>query len=165
MGFELLADAGDARVVSEMARALGDLGVARGQMRDTFLRHDTLLLDELLCIHDEKTGGFIANCLVCGARLGEADDITLGHLRSLGMLLGRAFQIQDDILDAEGTGDTVGKKTRKDVLLGKGIVSLIGLDESKALLTTLEEDMLVITRRLTDKRFSDIVEFVVHRQH
>jgi farnesyl diphosphate synthase len=35
------------------------------------------------------------------------------------MLLGRAFQIQDDILDAEGTADTVGKKIRKDAVLGK----------------------------------------------
>jgi geranylgeranyl pyrophosphate synthase len=81
------------------------------------------------------------------------------------MLLGRAFQIQDDILDAEGTDDTVGKKTRKDASLGKGIVSLVGLSEAKGLLHTLEDEMLVITQRLTDKRFADIADFVVHRHH
>jgi geranylgeranyl pyrophosphate synthase len=165
VGWELLARAGDAQVIAEVAHALGDLGVARGQVRDTFLRHDELELPELLRIHDEKTGVFIALCLVCGARLGTGGETLLQKLRSLGILLGRAFQIQDDILDAEGTADTVGKKTRKDASLGKGIVSLIGLDESKILLATLENDMLAITRELTDARFGDIVDFVVHRQH
>ena len=70
MGFELLSRSGDPMVVTEIARALGDLGVARGQVRDTLLRHDTLTLDELLRLHDEKTGGFIASCLVIGAVLG-----------------------------------------------------------------------------------------------
>lgn len=56
MGFELLSRTGNAMVVGEIARALGDLGVARGQIRDTFLRHDALTLDELLRLHDEKTG-------------------------------------------------------------------------------------------------------------
>lgn len=64
LGFELLAEAGDIRIISEIARALGDMGVARGQVRDTFLRHDELSLDELLRLHDEKTGGFIAVSLV-----------------------------------------------------------------------------------------------------
>ncbi len=81
------------------------------------------------------------------------------------MLLGRAFQVQDDILDAEGTLDTVGKKTGKDVSLGKGIVSLVGLSEAKRLLHALEDDMLVITRDLVDSRFGDIVDFVIHREH
>jgi farnesyl diphosphate synthase len=55
IGFELLSESGDIRIISEIARALGDMGVARGQVRDTFLRHDTLSLDELLRLHDEKT--------------------------------------------------------------------------------------------------------------
>lgn len=165
VGFELLARAGDAHVIAEVARALGDMGVARGQVRDTFLRHDELSLDELLRIHDEKTGIFIAICLVCGAHLGGGDTTMIERLRSLGIYLGRAFQIQDDILDAEGTSDAVGKKTRKDASLGKGIVSLVGLSEAKRLLHTLEDDMLMITRDFTDSRFGDIVDFVVHREH
>lgn len=55
VGFELLAYAGDAQVITEVAHVLGDLGVARGQVRDTFLRHDELVEAELLRIHDEKT--------------------------------------------------------------------------------------------------------------
>lgn len=40
-------------------------------------------------------------------------------MREFGMLLGRAFQIQDDILDVEGNAAEVGKKVGKDVEMGK----------------------------------------------
>ena len=56
MGFEVIAQSGNIAAVTEIARAIGDIGVARGQVRDPFLRHDTLSLEELLRIHDEKTG-------------------------------------------------------------------------------------------------------------
>ena len=102
---------------------------------------------------------------MCGAYLGEADETILQKLRTLGMLLGRAFQIQDDILDAEGTSHVLGKKTRKDVSLGKGIVSLIGLAESKLLLVSLETEMFTIARDPSYSHFVDIIDFVVHRQH
>ncbi len=69
MSFELLGSLENPKVITELARALGDMGVARGQVRDTFLRHDTLIPDELLRIHDEKTGVFIAASLVIGTIL------------------------------------------------------------------------------------------------
>lgn len=100
-GIELLSETGDIRVVREITRSMGDLGVVRGQVRDTFLRHDTLALEELLRIHDEKTGVFIAASLVIGGYLAKASEEIIDKLRSFGMLLGRAFQIRDDILDYE----------------------------------------------------------------
>jgi geranylgeranyl pyrophosphate synthase len=165
MSFELLSTTGSASAVWVLARALGDFGVARGQVRDTFLRHDELSLEELLRIHDEKTGIFISACLTIATILWGGSNRVQQRMWELGKLLGRAFQVQDDILDAEGTLDTVGKKTGKDASLGKGIVSLIGLSEAKRLLCRLEEEMFVITWGLEDPRFADIVAFVVHRQH
>ena len=74
------------------------------------IRHDTLALEELLCIHDEKTGIFIAASLVIGAYAARASMEAVEHMREFGMLMGRAFQIQDDILDVEGDAHEVGKK-------------------------------------------------------
>lgn len=51
-------------MVKEIAQALGDKGVVLGQVRDTMLVQNTLSIDELMRIHDEKTGGFIASSLV-----------------------------------------------------------------------------------------------------
>lgn len=163
MGFELLARSRNVEVILEMAKAMGDMGVVRGQVRDTFLRHDTLSLEELLRIHDEKTGWFIASSLVIGALLADASPEKIEVFRTFGILLGRAFQIKDDILDHESDCATLGKAAGKDVALGKWIVSLVGIEQSRELLTQLEHDMLVLIDQFQDTRFRDIVEYVVHR--
>lgn len=148
----------------EIARAIGDMGVTRGQVRDTLLRHDSLTLDELLRIHDEKTGGFIASALASGALAAGADTAKVETFRSFGFLLGRAFQIKDDILDYESDTETLGKGAGKDVDLGKGIVALIGIEKSREMLHQLECDMLALIHQFDDSRFSDIVEYVVRRE-
>ena len=95
------------------------MGVTRGQVRDTLLRHDSLTLEELLRIHDEKTGGFIASALVVGALAAGAASEKVESFRRFGFLLGLAFQIKDDILDHESDSATLGKAAGKDVDLGK----------------------------------------------
>lgn len=165
ISFELLALSGDPRLLYELARSLGDLWVARWQVRDSFLRHDALTESDLLRIHDEKTGVFIAAALVIGAILGWWDMGNQNQMKELGMLLGRAFQIRDDILDALGSVDAVWKKTGKDIELGKWIVALIGIEESKNLLKSLEYEMLGITQELRDNRFSQIADFVITREN
>lgn len=163
IGFELLSESGDIRIISEIARALGDKGVARWQVRDTFLRHDTLTLDELMRLHDEKTGGFIAVSLVIWGLLAHASEDEIERLRQFGYLLGRAYQIQDDILDYEWDSTLVGKKTGKDLDQGKGIVSLLGIESSKNLLQSLMEEMYTITSDIHDDRFADMIEYIGKR--
>lgn len=165
MSFELLSLADNIQVITELARALWDLWVARGQVRDTFIRHDSLDEDELLRIHDEKTWVFIAASIVIGTVLGWWDTVKQNQMRKLGMLLGRAFQVQDDILDAEWDSDAVWKKTGKDIALGKWIVALLGLQKSKELLQDLQGKMRIITDELRDSRFVEIVDFVIARKN
>lgn len=163
MGFELLSLSGDSRVIHEIARALWDFWVARGQVRDTFLRHDTLTQDELLRVHDEKTGIFIVAALMIGTFLWNWGSESEDKMRKLGILLGRAFQIRDDILDAVGDMDAVWKKTKKDIALGKWIVALIWLTESKQLLDNLDRNMSDILEDIHDTRVRDLVNYVIER--
>ncbi|MBP9779415.1 polyprenyl synthetase family protein [Candidatus Gracilibacteria bacterium] len=164
MGFECLARSGNARVVLEIANALGDLGVARGQVRDTLSNQSDISVEELLRLHDEKTGVFIAHALVVGAILGGAHQDDLPLFRKYGMQLGRAFQIQDDILDYEGDIALVGKKIGKDVELGKGIVTKIGIDKSKELLKNIESELSSLIHLIGDERLLDIQRFVIKRR-
>ncbi len=85
-------------------------------------------------------------------------------MRKFWLLLGRAFQIQDDILDYEGDASLVGKKVGKDAEIGKGIVSLIGIDATKKMLWNLEQEMILIADTLGNAKFRDIVEYVVRRE-
>lgn len=164
MGFELLAQSGKWEILSEIARAIWDLWVARGQVRDTFLRHDTLSLDNLLRLHDEKTWGFIASSLVVGGLWADATEEDIMLLRKFGFLLGRAFQIRDDILDSEWDEAVMGKKIGKDLESGKGIIACVGIEESKKILQNLEKEMKEIVDWWDDERLLDVVEYVVGRE-
>jgi geranylgeranyl pyrophosphate synthase len=164
LGYELLAKAQDIRIIQEMTRTIGDKGVCLGQVRDSYLRHDTLSIDELLRIHDEKTGIFIANSLVVGAILWWSSHLDIQRLRNFGILLGRAFQIQDDILDATGDVMIVGKNTKKDAALGKGIVSLLGLEASKNVLSDIQKSLEEELSVLNCIKLTQMTEFVMKRE-
>lgn len=163
MGFEALSSLWESRIILEIARALGDLGVVRGQARDTLLLQKNLTLDELLRLHDEKTGVFIASSLVIWAILGWADDREIEKIRSWWILLGRAFQIADDILDYEWDDTIVGKKTGKDVELGKWIVAILWIENTKKLLEKIEKELQDIEKSFSHKKFQEIQDFIIKR--
>jgi farnesyl diphosphate synthase len=67
-----------------------------------------------------------------GAILGEASESAKQALNVYAHNLGLAFQITDDLLDAEGNAKTVGKKTGKDKEAGKStFVSLLGIERAR----------------------------------
>jgi farnesyl diphosphate synthase len=163
LGFECLVSSGNIEIIDAMAKTLGDFGIIRWQVRDTLLRQDTLSLGELTRLQDEKTGGFIRLSFLMWALLAGADSLQREKFAYLWQLLGRAFQIQDDILDFEGDSVSVGKKTGKDVALGKWIVALLGIEWAKTLLLQIQEEILVITREFGDEKIIEIAQFIMHR--
>ena len=79
-----------------------------------------------------KTGRLIAFSCEAGAILGKAPAQQRQALRAYAHDIGLAFQIADDLLDAEGDPATVGKAVRKDAGAGKAtFVSLLGLDRAR----------------------------------
>jgi octaprenyl-diphosphate synthase len=66
-----------------------------------------------------KTGSLIAAACRLGAAQSGADAAAQARFEELGVRLGVAFQIQDDLLDLTGNQAVVGKPLRKDVELGK----------------------------------------------
>ncbi|WP_245422044.1 polyprenyl synthetase family protein, partial [Rhodoplanes serenus] len=55
-----------------------------------------------------------------------------------GTAIGKAFQVADDLLDAEGDPATVGKATNKDAAAHKAtLVSIMGIDGARRALADL----------------------------
>jgi farnesyl diphosphate synthase len=140
LAFDLLAqfDApAETRIalVALLARASGLDGMAGGQMLDleaegrfTADKHPlTLLTAEIERLQAMKTGALLAAACEAGALLGQANGDERYALGKYGRRLGLAFQIADDLLDAEGDAQSLGKAAAKDAGKGKAtLVSALG---------------------------------------
>lgn len=165
MGMWCLALSWDANVIHEIAEMIGDMGMVRGQIRDVLDDHMKMEQKDIIRLHDEKTGKLISGSLLVWALLwGMQDKQTLDRFRWFWVLLGRAFQVRDDILDYEGDSALIGKTTGKDVAKGKGIVAFMGIEKAKTLLAELEYALLDIASSFQTAKFSDIVEYITRRE-
>ena len=139
MAFEVLADAethADASVrcalVSELAKAAGAHGMVGGQMLDLVAEKTPLDMPEVARLQRLKTGMLIGFSCLAGPILGKVSPEARHAMQNYAHDLGLAFQITDDLLDAEGDEAEVGKKTRKDSDAGKAtFVSLLGIDKAR----------------------------------
>lgn len=116
----------------ELARASGPAGMAGGQMMDLEAEKASFDLPTVTRLQAMKTGALIACAVEFGAILGRVSPEGRTGLRGYARDLGLAFQIADDILDAEGDEIAAGKKLRKDDGAGKEtFLTLLGLDRAR----------------------------------
>lgn len=92
----------------------GVSGMVLGQAIDCFFEKKPLTLDELKFLHTHKTAKLIAASLKMGAVIAECDEKMCDEIYELGLDLGLAFQIQDDIIDATSDESEVGKPVHND---------------------------------------------------
>ena len=163
MAFESISSLGSIDVVSELARSTGDLGVALGQVRDTLDDQTRYSIDDIIRVHDEKTGGFIASCLVIWGQIAWASTTQIQWYRQFGILLGRAFQIRDDILDYEWDRLILGKSVGKDQIQKKWLVSLVGIDQAKKILEEISIQMDMILENMGSQKLYEVKEYVMKR--
>ncbi len=89
----------------EIAKGAGCRGMIAGQVSDIELASKNVSNELLEYIHVNKTAALIVAAIRAGAHLGKADDSTLRLLTDYAECLGLAFQICDDMLDADNNKD------------------------------------------------------------
>ena len=94
--------------------------LCEGQTLDmAFETRQDVTVEEYVGMIDRKTGALLEHALELGARIGGADGPAVQALRQSGRALGRAFQIQDDLLDVTADADGWGKPVGGDLVEGK----------------------------------------------
>lgn len=106
-------------LIELLSDTAGAEGMVGGQVLDMEGEKRRLNLQELENVHLNKTGALLRFSIESSAILAEADDNTRAALVKYAHHIGLAFQIQDDILDIEGTTEQLGKTAGKDVVSDK----------------------------------------------
>lgn len=137
--FEVLADpatSGDPftriELIRTLATASGMNGMCGGQMMDIVAETSSFDLPTVTRLQQLKTGALLSASVEMGAILGKVAPEGRTHLRGYSRDIGLAFQIADDLLDAEGDEAAAGKALRKDERQGKEtFLSLLGPERAR----------------------------------
>ncbi len=98
----------------------GFLTVCEGQALDLDFEHrSNVTLGEYFMMIEKKTGRLIAASAELGACIGGGTETDIASLRKFGHYLGRAFQLQDDLLDVVADEKEFGKTIGGDIVEGK----------------------------------------------
>ena len=145
--FDLTEDAKTVgRCIRLLASKSGIFGMIGGQSAEVELTGGSLSADQLEFIYRLKTGALLEAPMMIGALLGGADETQLQTVEHMAACVGKAFQIQDDILDLVGDQALLGKPVLSDEKNHKTTyVSLYGMEKAR-------EDV----ERLSDEAVKDL---------
>ena len=105
-----------------------------GQIMDLSGEKISLNQDEIYQMQLMKTGALLNFACTAPAKAVQAKEKILLALENYAHAIGLLFQITDDLLDAMGDEQTVGKTLQKDKKANKSsFLSLYGLDYTKEL--------------------------------
>ncbi len=120
------------RALTVLGEKAGIYGMIGGQVIDVRETGHSVSKDMLDTIYKLKTSALIEASMMIGAILGGVSEEEVKKVEKIAEYVGKAFQIQDDILDVESTAEVLGKPIRSDEKNDKTTyVTLLGLEGAK----------------------------------
>ena len=138
------------KAVAYLANCAGRYGMVGGQIMDLEGEHKKLSLDELLKLHSLKTGALISAAAVMGALAAgiSLTDACMADVVTYAENIGLAFQIVDDILDATGDSQTLGKNVGVDAERNKNtFLSFFTVEEAQFYADRLTKEAVDAVRK------------------
>ena len=133
------------------------LEICEGQSLDKeFENRPQICLDEYFRMIDKKTGRLFELACEAGAMLGNGNDKEVTALKRYGATVGRAFQLQDDILDLMGDEGTIGKDVGSDLEENKKSFLITHARETATPAQLQQLNDLTLIKPLTAQRLSAI---------
>ena len=151
-------------LIASLSLSSGSMGMVAGQVLDMEGEGKHLNLEELQTIHANKTGKLLAFPFQAAGVIAGLDENLQKQLKTVGELIGLAFQVRDDILDVTTSFEEIGKTPQKDLQAEKSTYpALLGLDEAKVFCNrTLDQanEKLDVISQLVDFDKEPIVKIV-----
>jgi geranylgeranyl diphosphate synthase type II len=165
-GARLLTPARTVRILADILKAAGPEGMVAGQVADIESQGLAVDAERVRYIHSHKTGALIGSSARCGAVAAGAIESVIERISTYGNRLGLAFQIMDDILDAEGafgqlkSGSGLDRKKQKLTY-----PAVFGLEESKVAAAKLAKEAkeAIVPLGASGKPLEFLADLVVNR--
>ena len=156
-----------AQALKILAHKAGIFGMIGGQVIDVSVVGTTITKEELNEIYKLKTGALIEASMSIGAILSGASKEEQDIVLQIATKVGRAFQIQDDILDVTSTKEVLGKPIHSDEKNEKPTyVSMIGLKKAKEEVERLSQEALSLLKNLhvESEYVAGLIQDLIHRK-
>lgn len=138
-----------ARCIGLLAEKSGIYGMIGGQTADVELTGKPLSREQLDFIYRLKTGALLEAPMMIGAILAGADEEQVRTVERMAACVGKAFQIQDDILDLTSSQEVLGKPVLSDERNQKTTyVSLYGMEQARKDVAALSQEAIDILEGL-----------------
>ncbi len=135
-----------AKIIAEKS---GCRGMILGQVADIMCEGESIGVETLDYANLHKTGDLIKAAMMAGAVIGGADKEALHKVEQIGLNIGMAFQIVDDILDLESTTAAMGKPRGSDLRNDKTTYPmLLGVDVSKKIIKERVDHAITLLHEL-----------------
>jgi len=125
---ENLSDRQIIRLTNCLAKRIGKEGMVGGQAIDILSLGQTMPQELLIIMDQKKTGDLFSCSLEFGAIIANASPLIEKHLRQVGLHLGLAYQIRDDLEDSSIS--SIPQKTGAK----PSIVGILGIEAAKKIM-------------------------------
>lgn len=149
-----------------LAHKAGIYGMIGGQVVDVENTDKPLTKEQLDFIYALKTSALIEASMMIGACLAGADNDSINTVEKMANNIGKAFQIQDDILDITSTEEVLGKPVLSDEKNKKTTyVTIEGLDKAQKSVQDLSDEAVALLHTLPFENvfMENLINMLVHR--
>ena len=174
LAFELMAKAefpesksSQLELISMIANSIGSGGMAGGQSLDLDSENKKLDPSSVENIYMLKTGKLLQASILGPTYFKELDEEKVSALKNFSESIGVAFQIQDDLIEAVGDADMIGKSIESDKSKNKAAYPLLfGVSESKKRVENLYESACDSLKVFGESSSSlmDMAEIIIQRK-
>ena len=154
-------------LISMIAKSIGSAGMAGGQSLDLDAENKKLNAASVENIYMLKTGKLLQASILAPTFFREMNEKEFLALKSFSESIGIAFQIQDDLIEAEGDLETIGKSTESDEQKNKAAYPILfGLDASKERVNSLYQSACEALEIFGEKPnpLREMTEIIIHRK-
>ena len=153
-------------LIKKLSKSVGHTGVAGGQFLDLNFEKKNIPFKKIVNMQLKKTGKLFSYCSSVPAIIKNSSVKKINTFEVIGSDIGLLFQITDDLIDYKGDSKKVGKKTKKDIKLGKAtLISLLGYKKaviySEKLKIKIQKKIMKYNQK--SKKLNETINYILKR--